>query len=99
MFINRATADQSVVVYTRSPFGGHWRCSGCSRGRSAFGVLVESGCLWWASNWRIHIGLNFRPAQCPVVDAHIVNDPIKTITTAVKAGPLSNIYVYRSIDL
>ena len=43
--------------------------------------------------------MNFRLAQCPVVDAHIVNDPVKAITTAERAGALSNIYVYRSIDL
>ena len=43
--------------------------------------------------------MNLRLAQCPVVDAHIVNDPVKAITTTERAGALSNIYVYRSIDL
>ena len=62
-------------------------------------VLVEGGCLGYASNWRIHIGLNFRLVQCLIINTHIINDPVKTITTTVKAAPLSNVCVYRSIDL
>jgi hypothetical protein len=62
-------------------------------------VLVEGGCLGCGSDGRIHIGLNFRLVQCPIINTHIINDPVKTITTTVKAGPLSNICVHRSIDL
>ena len=39
--------------------------------------------------------MNFRLAQCPVVDAHVVDDPIKIITAA--SSP--NIRINRRIEL
>jgi hypothetical protein len=41
--------------------------------------------------------LNFRLTQCPVVDAHIVNDPVKKITSATASSP--NIHINRRIEL
>ena len=43
--------------------------------------------------------MNFRLGQCPVVDSHVVDNPVKTITTAVEAGTLSNIDIHRRIEL
>ena len=52
--------------------------SGCSRCR----------CRNRCSHRRIHVGLNFRLAQCPVVDAHVVNDAAKIITTPPLRRPI-----------
>jgi len=92
------TADQRLVD-TKSRFGQYLAVATIAVAIRGCWRLGREWCLWWAFNGRIHIDLNIRLTQCPTVNAYIVNDTVKTITTTVKAGPLSNICVYRSIDL
>ena len=65
---------------------GRCRCLGGSRRRGWGRCRRRGGCRSWGlsrsrrSNWGIHVGLNLRLAQRPVVDAHLVNCSAKVFS-------------------